>query len=700
MQPRSKRESPFEVARGTHHTIKQRKKSNFYKYLAITIAIACVLAFVALIKFWYDRKYGESAHQSTVETGWNELLSGPRTLGEGAAVPILMQMQHPSWTPGVVMPLRSEDEVWLLTALKRAETIASRETTRGRTAHAHQALMRVTAYRNTLDAYHTNSRRVVPKAPVEALLDSLQWLSQGTPEGCTNIIRQCVMIGSAAAGNRSPQLAKSLMKQLPSDWMAAAKQGLTRTEWLDQWRNTLYSPQQIVSDSQQRQWFNMHWSAESERCDSNDENCQYKVLRQWLSAEALADGITAAEVIPDLTAEKQNGRWMLHSDSSFVPELYSGVDMLIKLMSQPSLNEPVGAAVCHNANYCMVHGLHELSHPHILPTTKDSQVTIAKLEHDVSQLQYLLSLPQHPANNSAPPAEARRPLLETQLAGTIKGLQTMRKLLQGRPVGSPLHVFDANGNSLLHSGFNRAVNVRAASAELEWMLRKFPLNPLLDVARIEAEYLEHKIVVIDQLLLPEVLDELRHWSLETTMYHHSKPTAVAAYIQQGFTHPLVMHVALALRNTFSFIQPHHIAGAWGSSYSTGQVNTTGGEIGSTVQDGIVLGNEQAAVTSSLWLTPEVANLGDNAKASGGTSVWLRKPPASLDSAGKASGNQQVDLLGEFLKDAKVKSIEYLSNRAILFDSQFFHATNAMQFDEGHLNRRTELTFLYGTPTPI
>ena len=29
------------------------------------------------------------------------------------------------------------------------------------------------------------------------------------------------------------------------------------------------------------------------------------------------------------------------------------------------------------------------------------QVTIAKLEHDVSQLQYLLSLPQHPANNSA-----------------------------------------------------------------------------------------------------------------------------------------------------------------------------------------------------------------------------------------------------------------------------------------------------------
>ena len=163
------------------------------------------------------------------------------------------------------------------------------------------------------------------------------------------------------------------------------------------------------------------------------------------------------------------------------------------------------------------------------------------------------------------------------------------------------------------------------------------------------------------------------------MYHHSKPTSVGAYIQQGFTHPLVLHVALALRNTFSFIQPHHIAGAWGSSYST-PVNTTGGEIGSTVQDGIVLGNEQvgrtdtlhlpplalicghysapethyqsdgratgvfvlqAAVTSSLWLTPEAANLGDNAKASGGTSVWLRKPPASLDSAGSSSGDQQV-----------------------------------------------------------
>ena len=52
----------------------------------------------------------------------------------------------------------------------------------------------------------------------------------------------------------------------------------------------------------------------------------------------------------------------------------------------------------------------------------------------------------------------------------------MRKLLQGRSLDTALHVLDANGNSLLHSGFNRAVNVRAASAELEWMLRKVVLS--------------------------------------------------------------------------------------------------------------------------------------------------------------------------------------------------------------------------------
>ena len=36
------------------------------------------------------------------------------------------------------------------------------------------------------------------------------------------------------------------------------------------------------------------------------------------------------------------------------------------------------------------------------------------------------------------------------------------------------------------------------------------------------------------------------------------------------------------------------------------------------------------------------------------------------------------------------------NRAVVFDSEFFHATTQMKFASGHTNRRINFTFLFGT----
>jgi len=45
------------------------------------------------------------------------------------------------------------------------------------------------------------------------------------------------------------------------------------------------------------------------------------------------------------------------------------------------------------------------------------------------------------------------------------------------------------------------------------------------------------------------------------------------------------------------------------------------------------------------------------------------------------------------------TIPYRCNRAVVFDSDLFHETDAIRFKEGYLNRRINVTFLYGDRAP-
>ena len=45
--------------------------------------------------------------------------------------------------------------------------------------------------------------------------------------------------------------------------------------------------------------------------------------------------------------------------------------------------------------------------------------------------------------------------------------------------------------------------------------------------------------------------------------------------------------------------------------------------------------------------------------------------------------------------AKPVTIPYRANRAVIFDSDLFHETDTIAFAEGYLNRRINVTLLYG-----
>ena len=46
--------------------------------------------------------------------------------------------------------------------------------------------------------------------------------------------------------------------------------------------------------------------------------------------------------------------------------------------------------------------------------------------------------------------------------------------------------------------------------------------------------------------------------------------------------------------------------------------------------------------------------------------------------------------------AQSVTVPYRANRAVIFDSDLFHETDQIAFKEGYLNRRINITMLYGT----
>jgi hypothetical protein len=104
--------------------------------------------------------------------------------------------------------------------------------------------------------------------------------------------------------------------------------------------------------------------------------------------------------------------------------------------------------------------------------------------------------------------------------------------------------------------------------------------------------------------------------------------------------------------------------------------------------------DQAAVNVNFWITPDEANLNPDR---GGIVIYNANAPADWDAADYNGNDPRVrDVLARV--DAKPVVVPYRANRAVIFDSDLFHETDVLAFKEGYLNRRINLTMLFGRRT--
>jgi tetratricopeptide (TPR) repeat protein len=208
------------------------------------------------------------------------------------------------------------------------------------------------------------------------------------------------------------------------------------------------------------------------------------------------------------------------------------------------------------------------------------------------------------------------------------------------------------------------------------------INLRNNIGEIEEQWRTNKpqIVVIDNLLNPTALEELRRFCWGSTIWREVYDKGyLGTRPQSGFACPLLAQVAEELRLSYPGIFHNHpLLYSWSFKYDN-------------KLQGVQIHADFAAVNVNFWITPDEANLDPN---SGGLVVWDVAAPLDWDFI---KYNTDESAIRDFLAREKAKSVSipYRANRAVIFDSDLFHATDQMAFKDGYTNRRINITLLYG-----
>jgi Tfp pilus assembly protein PilF len=189
-----------------------------------------------------------------------------------------------------------------------------------------------------------------------------------------------------------------------------------------------------------------------------------------------------------------------------------------------------------------------------------------------------------------------------------------------------------------------------------------------------------QIVVIDNILTDEALAELCRFCWGSTVWRTNYERGyLGAVPEHGFASPLLAQIADEFRIVYADIcGSHALKYLWGFKYDS----TLGG---------VAIHADDAAVNVNFWITPDEANLDPER---GGLIVWDVAAPLDWE---YSRYNGDLEATRDFLKRANAKptAIPYRCNRAVIFDSDLFHETDIIRFKDGYLNRRINVTLLYG-----
>lgn len=291
----------------------------------------------------------------------------------------------------------------------------------------------------------------------------------------------------------------------------------------------------------------------------------------------------------------------------------------------------------------------------------------------------LASVDKALALRDAPPIRFFRAWLLCELNRITEGLALIQRTAEQGLANDPAPSAHKQRHDLEQSSYIAAQGVSAGGDRLA----SVAVAPGNTEAATQWQRSIPKIAVIDNFLTPEALGALRRFCWGARVWRTSYPDGyLGAMPEQGFACPLLAQIAEELRDRFpAIIGDHRLRMLWGFKYDS-RLKSIG------------IHADQAAVNVNFWITPDEANRNPD---SGGLKIWDVAAPRDWDIA-KYNGDEAA--VRAFLAQscAKPVAVPYRANRAVIFDSDLFHETDAIDFADGYLNRRINITMLFGRRT--
>jgi tetratricopeptide (TPR) repeat protein len=293
----------------------------------------------------------------------------------------------------------------------------------------------------------------------------------------------------------------------------------------------------------------------------------------------------------------------------------------------------------------------------------DMAVNEIKLKHDCEQIEYLLQIGRLPA----------------AYGDVLEQYRALREEVRGKVDVHSVVPFDAGRYPLVARTYKRPIHI-AHEPALEGSL----INPLLDFRAIEERYLAAKpsIATLDGLVTPAALQALRRFCLESTIWNNIKPGYLGAYLHDGFCSELLLRLAWEFRERLPrIVRGLPLQVMWGYKCDSSL-------------PGLGVHADAAAVNVNFWITDDSANLDPE---HGGLLVYEHDAPLEW---GFGKFNKDSDTILAYLESVHSVPVcvPHRANRAVIFDSDLFHASDRPRFREGYANRRVNITLLYGLRT--
>ena len=290
----------------------------------------------------------------------------------------------------------------------------------------------------------------------------------------------------------------------------------------------------------------------------------------------------------------------------------------------------------------------------------DMGVNEIKLRHDCEQLEYLLNL------GRLPPA----------FREVLDDYRSLLDEIRGRVDASSVIPFDPARHRLVARTYKRPIHISGEPPPSGPLI-----NPDVDFRDTEDRYLSAKpnLASFDAILTPQALEALRRFCRESTIWNNIKAGYLGAYFFDGFCSEMLLRLAWELRERL----PRVIRGLplqmmWGYKCDSSL-------------PGLGVHSDAAAVNVNFWITEDEANLDPER---GGLLVYTHDAPKDWGFMKFNNASATILQYLESVGSIPVR-VPYRANRAVIFDSDLFHATDDPHFREGYLNRRINITILYG-----